>query len=56
MKKCKLYIQISFIIVLTFICVTFFACIAYYLYTNNSGMAGVFATLVGIIITLARLF
>lgn len=52
MKKCKLYIQISLIVILSFICVTFFACIAYYLYINDSGMAGVFATLVGIIITL----
>lgn len=52
MKKCKLYLQISMVVILAFICVTFFVHTAYYLYKNDSGMAGIFATLAGIVIPL----
>ena len=52
MKKCKLYLQISLTVILAFICVTFSGFTSYYLYKNDSGMAGVFATLAGIVIPL----
>lgn len=52
MKKCKLYLQISLAVVLLFICIMFFMYMSYYLYMHDSGMAGVFATLIGVIITL----
>ena len=52
MKKSKLYFQIGVILVLTIICILFFGGTVYFLYKNNSGTAGVFATLIGIPLTI----
>ena len=48
MKKSKLFFQISIAVILTLICVLFSGGSAYFLYKNNSGTSGVFATLIGI--------
>ena len=56
MKKCKLYFQISIIVGLIIICILFSCGTIYYLYKNDSGNAGVFATLIGILLTLILTF
>lgn len=52
MKKSKLYFQIGIAVVLTIICVLFFGGTTYFLYKNNSGTAGVYASLIGIPLTI----
>lgn len=52
MKKCKLYLQISMVVISVFVCVTFSVYTFYYLYNHDSDMAGIYATLIGIIIPL----
>lgn len=52
MKKGILYFQISITVILTLICVLFFGGTVYFLYKNNSGNAGVLATLIGILLTI----
>lgn len=52
MKRNKLYFKLGITILLTLICVLFCGCTALYLYKNNSGNAGVFATLIGIPLTI----
>lgn len=52
MKRSKLYFQIVVVIILTLICVLYFGATAYFLYKDNSGTAGVFATLIGIPLTI----
>lgn len=53
MKRSKLYFQIGIAIIVTVICVLFFGSTAYFLYKNNSGTAGVFASLIGIPLTIS---
>ncbi len=48
MKKCKLYLQIGIAVGLTIISVLFLVATIYFLYKNDLGNAGVFATLIGI--------
>ena len=52
MKKCKLYLQISMVVISVFVCVTFSVYTFYYLYNHDSDMAGIYAILIGIIIPL----
>lgn len=52
MKRSKLYFQIVVVIILSLICVLFFGATAYFVYKDNSGTAGVFATLIGIPLTI----
>ncbi len=52
MKRSKWFFQIGIASMLTLICVLFFGYTAYFLYKNNSGTAGVFATLMGIPLTI----
>lgn len=52
MKKAKLYFKTAILIVLASICILFFAITAYFLYKKDSGYAGVFATLMGIPLTI----
>lgn len=52
MKRSKLYFQIGIAVVLTIICVLFSGGTTYFLYKNNPGTAGVFATLIGIPLTI----
>ena len=52
MKKAKLYFKTAILIVLASICILFFAITAYFLYKKASGYAGVFATLMGIPLTI----
>ena len=52
MKKAKLYFKKAILIVLASICILFFAITAYFLYKKDSGYAGVFATLMGIPLTI----
>lgn len=52
MKSSKLYFQIFIAIILTLICVLFLGVTAYFLYKDNSGTAGVIATLTGIPLTI----
>jgi len=52
MKKNKFYFQIIIAVILTLICALFFGSTAFFLYKNNSGTAGVFATLIGIPFTI----
>ncbi|WP_120409794.1 AAA family ATPase [Roseburia sp. 1XD42-69] len=52
MKRSKWFFQIGIVSMLTLICVLFLGCTAYFLYTNNSGIASVFATLMGIPLTI----
>jgi len=52
MKKNKLYFQIGLAIILTLLCVIFSGSTMFFLYKNNSGTAGVFATLIGIPLTI----
>lgn len=52
MKKAKLYFQIGISIILVLICISFFGLIAYFLYRNDSALAGIFATLLGIPFTI----
>lgn len=52
MKRSKLYFQIIIAVILTLICVLFLGVTAYFLYKDNSGTAGVFATLIGIPLTI----
>lgn len=52
MKRSKLYFQIGIAVVLTIICALFFGITIYSLYKSNSGTAGVFATLIGIPLTI----
>ena len=52
MKKSKLYFQLSLAIILTLLCVIFFGNTVFFLNKNNSGTAGVFATLIGIPLTI----
>ena len=48
MKKAKFYFKIGILIVLVLICILFLGGTAYFLYKNDSGLAGVSATLMGI--------
>lgn len=52
MKRSKWFFQIGIASMLTLICVLFFGYTAHFLYKNNSGTAGVFATLMGIPLTI----
>lgn len=52
MKRSKLYFQIITAVILTLICVLFCVDTAYFLYKNYSGTASVFATLIGITLTI----
>lgn len=52
MKRSKLYFPIGITAVFTIICVLFLGGTIYFLYKNNSGTAGVFATLIGIPLTI----
>lgn len=52
MKRGKLYFQIGIVIILTLVCAIFFGNTAYLLYKNDAGSAGVYATLVGIPLTI----
>ena len=52
MKRSKLYFQIGIAVILIIIFVLSGGCTAYFLYKNNSGIAGVFATLIGIPLTI----
>lgn len=52
MKRSKFYLQIGIAIILTLICMLFCGNTAYFLYKNNSGTASVFATLIGIPLTI----
>ena len=52
MKRGKLYFQIVIAVMLTIICLLFLGDTIYYLYKNNSGTAGVFATLISIPFTI----
>lgn len=56
MKRSKWFFQIGIAVVLTLICVLFFGYTVYFLYKNNSGVAGVFATLTGISLTIVITF
>ena len=52
MKRSKFYFQIGIVVMLTLVCALFFGGTAYFLYKNDSGTAGVFATLIGIPLTI----
>lgn len=52
MKKAKLYFKIAILIVLALICILLLGITAYFLYKNDLGYAGVFATLMGIPLTI----
>lgn len=52
MKKGKLYFQIVIATIITLICVFFVGDTVYFLYKNDSGTASVFATLIGIPLTI----
>ena len=52
MKKAKLYFKIGILIVLALVCILLLGITAYFLYKNDSGHAGVFATLMGIPLTI----
>lgn len=52
MKRSKLYFQIGIAVILVLICIFFLGGTAYYLYKNDSGIAGIFATLIGIPLTI----
>ena len=52
MKRCRFYFQIGVAVMLTIFCVLFFGGTIYFLYKNNSGTAGVFATLISIPLTI----
>lgn len=56
MKRSKLYFQIGVAVVLIIICVFFCGGVAYFLYKSDSGSAGVFATLIGIPLTMVIAF
>jgi hypothetical protein len=52
MKRGKYYFQIGVAVMLTLICALFLGCTIFFLYKNNSGTAGVFATLISIPLTM----
>lgn len=52
MKRGKFYFQIGVAMMLTIICALFLGGTIYFLYNNNSGTAGVFATLISILLTM----
>lgn len=52
MKKARLYFIIGILTILVLVCILLLGIIAYFLYKNNSGDAGVFATLMGILLTI----
>lgn len=52
MKRSKLHFQIALAVILTLICVIFSGITVFFLYKNNSGIAGVYATLISVPLTM----